>query len=69
MMSLQNSSPITAAGLNLVEYRCLCQCHGHDDEGDGPQRWWVEEGKTSPRCCEQKAQPTGYTTHIRLSDF
>ena len=61
-------SPITAEGLTLVEYSCF-HCNF---------RWWMEEIKelrelpshlTHCRHGKEFSRPTGYKTHIRLSDF
>lgn len=61
---MQKDSPITAAGLTLVEFSCP-EC-GH--------RWWEEEKAVYEGvlgCLHglKKRRRTDYITRIRLSDF
>lgn len=55
--------PISAAGLDLVEYHCTA-CG---------LRWWIEKSMVGlqEQCNHPKEsqQRTGYDTHIRMVDF
>lgn len=64
---------INSSGLTLEEYVCGCECHGGGAPAEAAAEWdvtwWVEVGRESPRCCEQKPSKTGRSTHIRVADF